>query len=232
LIHHHLASGDIESLTKNISWDVEDFALSDDEDRIAWVVNEGGIGQIWMDRMNGSVLEHRFNLLDVPRGVISGIKFRPNSHEIGFSLSTARESADAYSHAGPYLQEDGAKPVGPGLTRWTASETGGLDTRTFLGPMLVEYPSFNGRKVPAFVYRPPPHKFPGPRPVLIDIHGGSEGQFRPAFLGRLNYWINEMGIVVIFPNVRGSAGYGKTYLKLDNGMKRDDSVKDIGALLD
>ena len=118
------------------------------------------------------------------------------------------------------------------FTRWTASETGGLDTRTFLGPMLVEYPSFNGRKVPAFVYRPPPHKFPGPRPVLIDIHGGPEGQFRPAFLGRLNYWINEMGIVVIFPNVRGSAGYGKTYLKLDNGMKRDDSVKDIGALLD
>ena len=119
-------------------------------------------------------------------------------------------------------------PACAGLT----SETGGLDTRAFSEPDLIEYSSFDGRKIPAFVYRPSPRKFPGPRPVLINIHGGPEGQFRPMFLGRLNYLVSELGLVLIFPNVRGSSGYGKTYLKLDNGMKREDTVKDIGALLD
>jgi dipeptidyl aminopeptidase/acylaminoacyl peptidase len=68
--------------------------------------------------------------------------------------------------------------------------------------------------------------------VIINIHGGPEGQSRPGFLGRTNYYLNELGIAVIYPNVRGSTGYGKTFVKLDNGMKREDSVKDIGALLD
>jgi dipeptidyl aminopeptidase/acylaminoacyl peptidase len=86
--------------------------------------------------------------------------------------------------------------------------------------------------VPAFVYRLLRPRFPGPRLVLIDIHGGPESQFRPAFLGRLSYWVSDMGIVVIFPNVRGSSRDGKTYFKLDNGLKRDDSVKHIGALFD
>ena len=69
-------------------------------------------------------------------------------------------------------------------------------------------------------------------PVIIDIHGGPEAQFRPVYLGRYNYFLNEAGVAMIFPNVRGSDGYGKTFLDLDNGMKREDSVKDIGALLD
>ena len=64
------------------------------------------------------------------------------------------------------------------------------------------------------------------------IHGGPEGQARPGFLGRWNYFLDELGIAIIQPNVRGSTGYGKTFVALDNGMKREDSVKDIGALLD
>src|SRR5262249_2668410 len=116
--------------------------------------------------------------------------------------------------------------------RWTRSETGGLDLNRFAAPKRVEYSSFDGRKIPAFVYHPSARKFPGPRPVLIDIHGGPEGQFRPRFLGRLNYLIDELGLALVFPNVRGSSGYGKSYLKLDYGMHRADAVRDIGALLD
>ena len=118
------------------------------------------------------------------------------------------------------------------LHRWTESETGGLDTSTFAEPQLIEYPTFDGKKIPAFVYRPPAGRFPGRRPVLIEIHGGPEGQFRPGFLGRLNYLISELGIVLVMPNVRGSSGYGKSYLRLDNGMLREGAVKDIGALLE
>jgi dipeptidyl aminopeptidase/acylaminoacyl peptidase len=227
LVQHHLTSGNDDVLvTNNIEWDVDEFDLSDDGRLIAWVVNQGGSSQIWFTRYATFTLLETSSIFGLPRGVVTGLKFRPGSHEIAFTLSAAHSSADAYSY-----DLDKASPQAS-FVRWTQSETGGLDIRTFPEPTLIEYSSFDGRKVPAFVYRPASHKFPGPRPVLIDIHGGPEGQFRPAFLGRLNYWVSEMGMVVIFPNVRGSSGYGKTYLKLDNGMKRDDSVKDIGALLD
>ncbi len=96
---------------------------------------------------------------------------------------------------------------------------------------MVRWKSFDDRTISGFLYRPPA-KFTGKRPVIINIHGGPESQFRPSFLGRYNYYLNELGVAVIFPNVRGSTGYGKTFTKLDNGFRREDSVKDIGALLD
>ena len=157
----------------------------------------------------------------LPGGTVSGLEFRPNSQELGFSLSSAESSADAYSVV------PGSDPL-----RWTTSEMGGLALADITEPALIEYASFDGKKIPAYVYRPSRTRFPGPRPVLINIHGGPESQFRPSFLGRLNYLVSELGIVLVFPNVRGSSGYGKTYLKLDNGMKREDAVKDIGALFD
>ncbi|HYX26055.1 MAG TPA: prolyl oligopeptidase family serine peptidase, partial [Thermoanaerobaculia bacterium] len=149
-------------------------------------------------------------------------------HEVGFAVSWARSSADVYSY----------DPDRRRLDRWTASEVGGLDPETFALPRLVRYPTFDKdakgapRTIPAFVYLPPRDRFPGKRPVVINIHGGPEGQARPGFLGSNNYILNELGVAVIVPNVRGSSGYGKSYLKLDNGKLREDSVKDIGALLD
>jgi dipeptidyl aminopeptidase/acylaminoacyl peptidase len=227
LVRHYLVSGKVVSLTENISWDVEEFDLSDDGSTIAYVVNEGGFSKISLPRIHdgtGVGPNEPFQLVYVPQGIVSKLAFRPNLREIGFTLSTASASADAYSVGD---SNNFSTPQ-----RWTTSETGGLDPQSFAQPTSIEYPSFDGRKIPAFVYRPSPRKFPGPRPVLIDIHGGPEGQFRPTFVGRLNYLINELGIALIFPNVRGSSGYGKTYLKLDNGKLREDSVKDIGALLD
>jgi dipeptidyl aminopeptidase/acylaminoacyl peptidase len=117
------------------------------------------------------------------------------------------------------------------VDRWTESETGGLNTEGFSEPELVRWKTFDERSISGFLYKPAA-KFTGKRPVIINIHGGPEGQFRPGFLGRNNYFLNEMGVALLFPNIRGSSGYGKTFLTLDNGFKRADTYKDIGALLD
>ena len=120
------------------------------------------------------------------------------------------------------------------LERWTFSEVGGLDTSTFREPELIEFPTFDQvdgrqRMIPAWLYKP---AGPGPHPVVVSIHGGPEGQARPFFSSTYQLWLEKLGVAVLVPNVRGSAGYGKTYVKLDNSFKREDSVKDIGALLD
>jgi dipeptidyl aminopeptidase/acylaminoacyl peptidase len=68
--------------------------------------------------------------------------------------------------------------------------------------------------------------------VIVSIHGGPESQSRPTFQARNNYYLNELGVALVVPNVRGSDGHGKTFLTLDNGFKREDAVRDIGAVLD
>ena len=205
-------------LTPDLPWDVDGFDLADDGRTIALVANEDGVSKLHvLDAETG----RERPAPAVPAGVISHLIFRPGSLEVGFTLSSARSPSDAYS----------CDLASGQVSRWTESETADLDPSSFPEPDLVHFPSFDGRQIPAFVYRPGP-KFPGPRPVLVEIHGGPESQFRPGFLGRANFLLNELGIALIYPNVRGSAGYGKTYLTLDNGMKREDSVKDIGALLD
>ncbi|SIO24379.1 Dipeptidyl aminopeptidase/acylaminoacyl peptidase [Singulisphaera sp. GP187] len=219
LTRYDLATRTATALTAGIPWNVDGFDLSDDGTTIVLTANENGISRIHiLDVASGG--ERPGPAL--PAGQVGGIQFRRHSREFAFSLTSARATTDVYS----YDLDDGI------LSRWTSSETGGLNPATFAEPELIHYPSFDGLSIPAFVYRPDSTRFPGPRPVLIDIHGGPEGQYRPGFLGRANYLIEELGITLVFPNVRGSAGYGKSYLKLDNGPKREDAVKDIGALLD
>ena len=115
------------------------------------------------------------------------------------------------------------------IERWTTSETA-VKTDAFPEAELVKWKSFDGKMISGFLYKPPATKFPGKRPVLVVIHGGPEGQSQPTFLGRNNYYLNELGIALIYPNVRGSTGYGKTFSLLDNGSNRDDTYKDINAL--
>jgi dipeptidyl aminopeptidase/acylaminoacyl peptidase len=213
-----LATRKLRMLRPEIRWDVDSLALSKDGAYLAYVVNEDGI-----DRLH--VMETA-NLREVPlpalpAGVMGGVEWHNNSRELGFALSHARSPSDAYS-----IDVKTRK-----LERWTLSETGGLDPERFSEPELVRWKSFDGLPISGFLYRPPP-AFQGPRPVVISIHGGPESQSRPGFRGVFNYWLNEMGVAILYPNVRGSSGYGKTFLDLDNGMKREDSVKDIGSLLD
>lgn len=209
---------------------------SNDAHRNQQQVQAGTAGQ-----SNGSQLTAVFwagdasqERLDTPNrwdaGIISGLAFRPNSHQLGFTFGAAQSQPDPYSSEIPPLPGV-VRAIPSNRVRWTSSETAGLDASSLANPALIAYQSFD-RQIPALVYFPSPRRFSGPRPVLIDIHGGPEGQSRPTFLGRLNYLIDELGLVLIFPNVRGSSGCGKTYLKLDNGKLRGDAVKDIGALLD
>jgi dipeptidyl aminopeptidase/acylaminoacyl peptidase len=221
-----LARYDLETrrstpLTAGIPWDVAEFDIADDGSRIALVANEGGLSRLHvLDATNGRELP--VPDLGLPAGQISSLAFRNGTHEVGFTFGAARAPSDAYS-----FDFDSGR-----LERWTESELAGLDPATFPEPELIHYPSFDGRSIPAFVYRPDARRFPGRRPVLISIHGGPERQYQPEFLDRANHLIHALGLVLVFPNIRGSSGYGKAYLKLDNAARREDAVKDIGALLD
>jgi dipeptidyl aminopeptidase/acylaminoacyl peptidase len=157
---------------------------------------------------------------ELPAGVLGALEFSPDGSRLAVGLSTPSSSGDVWS----WDVADG------GLTRWTRSEVGPLDPTTFVTPELVRYPTFDALQIPAFVYRPQGGQ--GRRPVIIDIHGGPEGQARPGFGLNYQQWVADLGAVVIVPNVRGSSGYGKTWLAADNGPLRQASVQDIGALLD
>jgi dipeptidyl aminopeptidase/acylaminoacyl peptidase len=217
---------DIEVVTGEIDWDVSGAVISRDRKRMAFAVNENGRSAIYLFDPR----TRKYRLIDnIPTGVAGRIEFSPDGRRLAMTLNTATTPSDTF------VLELGAGPLEHGaLTRWTFSEVGGLDTTTFREPQLVSYPTFDdvdgkSRQIPAWVYRPPGD---GPFPVVVSIHGGPEAQSRPWFSSTYQMWLAKLGVAVVVPNVRGSAGYGKTYLGLDNGFKREDSVKDIGALLD
>jgi dipeptidyl aminopeptidase/acylaminoacyl peptidase len=219
LAYFDLATMQPRYLTTSIPWDVDDFALSEDGKTIAFITNENGYGKLYLlSTATGSYQAVK----GLPAGVLAGLSFHPNSQDVGVGVTSAQSPLDVYS-----VNVKSGK-----VDRWTESETGGLNTALFREPKLVSWKSFDGKTITGFLYQPDPAKFPGPRPVIVDIHGGPEGQSRPIFQGRNNYLINELGVAIIFPNVRGSTGYGKEFTKLDNGFHRDDTYKDIGALLE
>jgi len=216
LVRMHLDDRSKQVISRE-AWDIEEWAPSEDRGRVSYTTNENGVSVLHVIDANGKeLLRPR-----VPQGVMSDLRWHPNGQLIGFNLSSARSPRDVYS----------IDTTTGALQRWTESETGGLNPERNVEPQLVTMKSFDGTQISAFVYRPDPAKFPGRRPAIVTIHGGPEGQSRPDFLGRNNYWINELGIALIYPNVRGSTGYGKTFLAMDNGYKREDTVKDIGTVI-
>ena len=217
LAYLDLATKQPSYLTKSIHWDVETFDLTHDGKMLAFVTNEEGMSVLHVrDTATGKEMP----LPVLPAGVMGGVRWHKNGHELGFSLNNARGPGDCYS-----LDVATGK-----FERWTTSETA-VKTESFPQAELVRWKSFDGKMISGFLYKPPA-KFTGKRPVLVEIHGGPEGQSQPRFLGRSNYFLNELGIVLIYPNVRGSTGYGKTFSLLDNGFKREDTYKDINALFD
>jgi dipeptidyl aminopeptidase/acylaminoacyl peptidase len=221
LQYYNLKSGKIKVLSGDIDWSVETLTLSDDGRYLAFTVNANGISRLYVrDLRSGKNVD----LPETPVGQIYGLTFEPDGKRLGMVLNTPQTPGDIFS------LEIGKKE----LVRWTHSEIGGLDTDKLVVPELIGYPTFDEvdgkpRVIPAFYYKPAGE---GPFPVVIDIHGGPEAQRRPFFRPMTQYVVNELGMAYISPNVRGSDGYGKSYLQLDNGFKREDSVKDIGALLD
>ena len=214
-----IATGKFTPRGPKENWDVDNFDIAPDGSFIVYATNEAGMSKV-------KILDTKTDQMRVveglPAGIVGGFGVSEWG-EIGITFTSARSAADAYSIDPKTLK----------VTRWTESETGGLDVTKNVEPQLVEVKSFDGLKVSGFLYRPDAARFPGKRPLIVNVHGGPEAQSRPGFQGRSNYLLNELGVAIFYPNVRGSTGYGKKFVSLDNGpFKREDSVKDMGAFID
>ena len=218
LYRYDPATHRFDGMTADVPWDVTAGDLARDRSRIAVVTNENGRGVPRLFDANALTPQP----LPPPADVnVSSVKLAPD----GQSLAYAGSSATAPSE----VRVIDLRSRATGL--WAAADTAGVDTSTFQPIDVIEWTSFDGRRISGLIQRPP-KRFAGRRPVLIEIHGGPEVQARIGFNGRYNYLVNELGVVLIEPNVRGSTGFGKTFHTLDNGRRREDSVRDIGALLD
>ena len=217
LAYMDLATKKMKIVTPDLSWDVDEFEQSWDGKWIAFLSNEDGLSKLHL--LEAATGKER-PVPKLPVGLMGGLIWHRNNRDLGFALLTGSAPGDCYS-----LDVAAGK-----VERWTMSETA-VNLSGLHDAELIRWKTFDGRSISGFLYRPPT-KFMGRRPVLIEIHGGPEGQARPGFLDSENYYQNELGIVVIQPNVRGSTGYGKAFTKLDNGFLREGTYKDINALLD
>ena len=219
LMLYRFADRQLVPLSRHIPWDVNGGSVNPSGTLIAAQANVDGRDELRL--FNARTLKE-LAAPRLPAGSVGGARFHPTRPELEFSLDSATGPSQVYA----------LDPASGEVVQWTrSSAAAGVDTSTFSDGQIVRWTSFDGRSISA-ILNSPPARFNGKRPVLIDIHGGPEAQARLGFMGRANYFINELGIAVIRPNVRGSAGYGKTFLSLDDGVKREDSVKDIGTLLD
>ena len=221
-----LNTGDVRDLTPGLHADVELVEISPDGQTIATVVNEEGYSRVRTMRAGGDA--HRI-VANQPEGVITGLSFSGDGLRLAFAVDVPTHPGDVYVHSLVESADTESTPA-----RWTFSEVAGMDERALVGAELIHYPTFDmvdgkPRQIPAFVQRP---KGAGPFPVLILVHGGPEGQYRPQFSTLVQSLVATLGLAVVAPNVRGSDGYGQAWLDADNGFRRGDSVRDIGALLD
>lgn len=217
---------EVELVTADIPWNVSGVEISHDRRRLAFSINENGRSSVYL--LDTRTRQYR-KVDNIPIGVAYGLSFSPADDRLAITLNTPSTPSDTF------ILDLGSEPLTHGkLTRWTYSEVGGLNARLFREPELIHYETFDeidgkAREIPAWIYRPAGD---GPFPIVISIHGGPESQARPTFSSTYQMWMQELGVAIIVPNVRGSNGYGKAYKGLDNGFKREDSVRDIGALLD
>ena len=204
--------------TSNIPWNIENYSLSEDKKIIVFISNEAGLNKMYL--MNASTKVYK-EVKNLQTGLIGGASFTKDNQNVFFTQSTAQSASDVYK----LIIKTGK------IVRWTESELGEMQQSDMSVPKFIEWKSFDNLKISGFYYPASP-KFKGKRPVIIMIHGGPEAQSLASFLGSNNFYTSEMGVSLLYPNVRGSSGFGKTFLAKDNGFLREDSVKDIGALLD
>lgn len=218
LAYLDLATRQFTFLTSEIKHDIDALALSDDGKRLAFTANIDGRSQVYL--LDPATREIR-SVPNLPTAVITLGTWHHDHRHLALEINSARSANDVF-----VLDAETSQ-----LTRWTESELGGIVASQLNEAALIRWKSFDGLEISGFHYQPAA-KFNGKRPVIINIHGGPEGQSRPIFQARNNYYLQELGVAIIYPNVRGSIGFGKTYVALDNGKLRENSVRDIGALLD
>jgi dipeptidyl aminopeptidase/acylaminoacyl peptidase len=216
---YRFADRRLQTISGHIEWDIDAIGASDDGRLLALRANVDGRSDVRL--VNARTLKE-LPAPSLPAGSVGAIHFHKQRPELAFNATSAKAPSQVYT-----LDAASGR-----LEQWTAAQApAGVAMSEFPEQQIVRWKSFDGRTISGLLSLPPA-RFAGKRPVIVDIHGGPEAQARIGFMGRSNYFINELGVAVIQPNVRGSQGYGKTFLTLDNGMKREDSVKDIGALFD
>jgi dipeptidyl aminopeptidase/acylaminoacyl peptidase len=213
-----LKTGERQWVTREFEFDVDDWSVAKSGKRIAVLLNQNGYNQLKLFDTELKPLP----VPSLPAGLISSAVWHRSGRELALGIESAESPGEVFS----LNAETGH------VTRWTQHPAVAGVKRPFAEAELVAWRSFDGMPITGFLHRPNAKEFPGKRPVIISIHGGPEGQARPGYRGRVNYWINERGYAVLYPNVRGSAGFGRRFLEADNARRREDPVKDIGALLD
>lgn len=213
-----MSTQNLTPLLKPFKWDIGSYEINSNETKAAFVVNENGISKLYMQDLKSKKI---LFANQIPIGIIGKTQWSKDNITLVLTVGTYTSGNDVYKF----------NTITKKLTRWTESELGGMNLNGIESPKLIQWKSFDNLMISGFLYKA--NKiFKGKRPVIINIHGGPEGQSLPNFIGRNNYYLNEMGITIIYPNVRGSVGYGKTFTNLDNNYNRENSVKDIGALID
>jgi dipeptidyl aminopeptidase/acylaminoacyl peptidase len=220
LVRLELASGQVQRLGADLGWDVEEASLSHDRRWMALVVNVDGRGELRLLDAREGRLVPLTAMPALPPGSITRAIWHPQRNELALAVSSVLAPNQLHTLEWPSAR----------LQPWMRAPVP-APGRELAEPQVVRWASFDGLMIPGLLHLPPA-RFAGPRPVLVSIHGGPESQARAGYAGRYNLLLQELGIAVLQPNVRGSSGYGKRYLALDNGRLREDAVKDIGALLD
>ena len=195
-------------------WNVRGYFISKDGKQMLATINEGGYVKLGLYKVD------TFESIEcnLPKGSFGGYSFSKDGTSIVYSFGNSRSTYNIYIHN---LKTGEAKQL--------TNSTQGVPKEELVEPELIHFSSFDGLSVPAFVYKPEDIPDGVKLPVIINIHGGPACQYMPGFNPFVQYFV-KAGYIVVAPNVRGSAGYGKSYLALDDVEKRMDSVKDIVAL--
>ena len=195
-------------------WDIGSAVIDRSGKHLAVTVNEDGYTRVTIyDAMGFEARPYR-----LPAGNVYQIRFSEDGSRVAFNLGDSRRTVDLWT-----------LDLETGESRQLTYSHQGVPPEAMVEPELIRFTSFDGLSVPAFVYKPKGVKQGTKVPVVINIHGGPEAQYQPAYQPVMQYLVYN-GYAVIAPNVRGSSGYGKSYMALDDVEKRLDSVKDIVAL--
>lgn len=225
--------------------DIEDLNVSDDGRFIAWAENVDGFGEMHIATLPGM---HELPAPAIPRGVQRVGSFDRQNRYLLLQVSGPEGPTDLYRYELPgqgwtayrrhpifgTTREDGThigEPPADAVLRLTYSSTGGIDPASFVVPRAVHYKSLDGLEISALLYEPAGEKPAGGWPALLIAHGGPEEQVRPWFDPQTQLYLSK-GIAIVLPNVRGSDGFGKTFLHLDDVEKREDSIADYAAARD